>query len=133
MLDLWVPGNAGDRTSRALKQHVGEEEAEFGDSHLGRWAGLMAGFLMTLAEEVGCGTVEGLLTYVQERQLFGVESVITETERSLFVDFHQRVAWPNILPQELCVSPPNCVPALFHWRILAAIVSSLPGDQCWYL
>ena len=35
------------------------------------------------------------LAYVQEGQLYGVEFVITETERSLFVDLHQRVADPT--------------------------------------
>ena len=125
----WECGYQGTQVTGILEHfqnHQGDS-CDFKQDYLGAWSSLMAGLVSALATELGCKNLKELLQKVLQDHLFVPGAVLTEVEEQLFEDFGGRTV-ASELPKKITISPPNCIPALLHWRILAAILSTLPQE-----
>ena len=77
--------------------------------------------LMSIAKDVGCLSVHGLLKFVLRRKWFPrTRCTISDDDLSMMQNFQfwisgEEFPFPTI-------SPPNCVASLIHWRVLSYLL-----------
>ena len=104
-------------------RHGAKGYSDFGDEHLDNWAMLVAGFLITLMEELGLTNVEQLLVHVRATKVYEEGASVSETEATICREFARRSG--TLFPSNLSVSPPNSVAAFLQWRVLTAALAML--------
>ena len=98
---------------------------EFREVHENKWVGLVNHMLRFIADALKLPGVPALLQFVRSNpELWPDYDVEFQEDVKALMDLFQRIN--GFEAMNYTMSPPNCVAALLHWRILLNLICRLP-------